>query len=320
MIRSIDADEYQAILPLPFTLAGNDNFGVNGTDISKRQTLLLSYHTGLPMLGAISARTSIINSKKTMELFSQYNRKKPIIDDIPDKRPLLVYYSNEPLSKNQKWMIDKAHLIKSNERFSLYKLFLDSLVSVNTNALYHSMRKNPKAFVLDSAIYQDTTNYFYFDSFDKNGAKISYKGTGSHTGMRNNKESIIKIPVGEIQPDQEYILSLWYYNKGINKTQNNIILEQSDKVKLYWDFVTMISNSEIIDGDWSLVEIPFKVRGEKFGINIMIDKNKSAKDSFYIDNLMIRRSDIEVYCIIKGSEGKDSTLFYNNQYIPFKEQ
>ena len=317
MIKSIDKDEYQAILPLPFTLAGNDNFGVDGTVLSKRQSLLLSYHTGLPMLGAISVRTSISNSKKTMQLFSQYNAEKPIINDMPNGKPLLVLYSNEPLSKNQKWIIDKAHLIKADKNFSLYKVFPDSLESVNTEALYHSICQDPRAFVLDSILIKDTTCYFYFDDFDEDETKIAYYGKGSFTGARNTKESIFKIPAGKIPPEQEYILSLWYYNKGINKTSNNIILEQSDGENLYWDYVTMISNSEVIDDDWSLVEIPFKVRGEKFSINVFLDKIKTAKDSFYIDNLMIRRSDIYVYSIIKDVEGQDSTLFYNNQHISF---
>jgi hypothetical protein len=85
--------------------------------------------------------------------------------------------------------------------------------------------------------------------------------------------------------------------------------EQSDS----WESTTFFPDqSEVINGDWSLVEGVFEVRNPQSRIYIATIGTKDAKGPLFLDELLIREKGTDVYRL----SPEDSSLFYNNHAVP----
>ncbi|MBK6965195.1 MAG: hypothetical protein IPH20_14970 [Bacteroidales bacterium] len=91
------------------------------------------------------------------------------------------------------------------------------------------------------------------------------------------------------------------------------IVEEYDEQADTWKSTTWFpEHSEVINGDWSLVEGVFEVSNPKNRIYIVTIGKKEAKEPLFIDDLLIRENGTDVYRFTVG----DSTLFYNNHSVP----
>ncbi len=81
------------------------------------------------------------------------------------------------------------------------------------------------------------------------------------------------------------------------------------------EWITGVTNpmsSMVIDGDWFLVEIPFKPKHADSKLEIFIKGRDDSKELIYVDDVMIYETGINYYK--KG----ENTLIHNNYFIPLK--
>jgi len=105
------------------------------------------------------------------------------------------------------------------------------------------------------------------------------------------------------------------YN-GIPDALNNwlrFIIEEFDESKNAWISTEILpEQSEVINGNWSLVEGTFEVMNSKSRIYITTKGKDDSKQPLYVDDLLIREVGVDVYKM----EG--NSLFYNNHDIKVK--
>ena len=119
LISQINPKDYQAIIALPFYHQGSENFSRPVTEPILTNSIMLSYHTGLPLVNANLTRLSIQESKNCIALIGPSKYKKDIEQDLVDTRPFLLVVSPFGLNRYEQDLIGKAQLLiqkKVNQR------------------------------------------------------------------------------------------------------------------------------------------------------------------------------------------------------------
>jgi hypothetical protein len=319
LLSHIESEKYQAIIPLPFYHGYSGEFERPSTSKTLRFSLLLSYYTGLPTISSSTSRTSKSESKKIVQLLSPTFIEKEIKKDFPNKKPFLLLYTNEELTENEKTILQKSVFLNDNADLGLYLLPFDSLF-VNEKEKYITAfeRNRHKMIQMGSFYVNDTNAHFIYESFDTLKTNIHKNGTGALQGLRKKYVTIKSFPERTFKPGIEYMVTVWFENTGWSKTQSSITIEEKFDNKVEWIKSARPMDSEIIEGEWTMVTLSFNVKNEKSLIKIFSKGNDRSKDTLYMDELLIRQKNDQIYRIqsVEGNNIKE--LFYNGFYISNK--
>ncbi|MFN8255204.1 MAG: hypothetical protein U0W24_05910 [Bacteroidales bacterium] len=277
-LKSISPESFQAILPLPFYHRGSENFSKSPTDKILLLSELLSYKSHLPLISSFLARSSIQESKNIMQILSPEEYTKPVIHDFKSKKPILILYSKESISEQEKAILQKSILLSDNMAFSLYSIQFDSLFKSTPSKM-----KEPTGIILK------------FD-FEQNTTKFSYRGKGSFKGNLKDYTKIATFLPEDLKPGKAYEISFWMYNCGDNCGQDAlnsmVFLDVYDmNGKSEWKSLTNPCWSEVIDGCWSKVTLKYSLainQALPLKINLVVKGPDFRNKDFYIDELILR--------------------------------
>ena len=111
---------------------------------------------------------------------------------------------------------------------------------------------------------------------------------------------------------------MWMYN-GVQDALNDwfpLIIEECDEAKnVSGSIICLPEESEVIFGNWSLVEGVFEVKNPKNKIYIITNGKDSYKEALFTDDLLIVEEGVDVYSL---NNNKDK-LFFNNHEILLKQ-
>lgn len=319
----IERSDYQAILPLPFYHKGSENFAVEGTDRILQASMTLAYHTRLPLWGNYATHTSIPESKKSMQTLSPGYYKKAIQSDIPSDKDVLVVYSKEALNRYEQAMLDKGRRVYAGEHFELYRLPVERIFEDTSNEeiqAFEQKRLHGELHKSGDFYVSDSPNVILYEGFEDSPAAYSVAGKGAYHGQENDRKALWTIPAGLLDPDTTYILSFWFSNFGKNFGQDitnvyvqiNEVLENGDRNRLK---ETRPASSMVINGDWSLVEMEFKPTNSNTAIEVYLRGPWRGKKDYFIDELLIRPRNVDVYQILEYQGDVITGLMKNNQRI-----
>ncbi len=314
-VNLINIKNYQAIIPLPFYHLGSEDFGITGSHESVKNSMLLSYHLNLPILGSMGSRTSINETKKSLSILLPNFYKKSIINDIPNKKDFLIVLSKGDKTNEENFILSKSKLILKTNEFSLYSIRYDDLFEYKKykQILLNKYKElNTALHKKNGFIFSDTSKYFRIETFNNLSSKIKFV-SGTKAIKKTKPTVLFKIKAGELSNTKNYILSFWAYNKGYGRTSFQVIWEEHDEInnKSNWHYSTDCRFSKTVKDNWSLIKFKFKPLNNKTSYNLYFPGRNNGVDSIYVDNIMLREADLDVYKKYK----KSNTLMFNNFFI-----
>ncbi|MFT4524777.1 MAG: hypothetical protein ACI85F_000925 [Bacteroidia bacterium] len=157
------SSDFQAILPIPFSLVGSEKIGLEGAQGSFTMAANASFSTGLPMFGGLMSRTSLSVTEKQAQLVAHPVITRAILDDLESDLPILVLRLNGDLTQGEQFIVDQGKEILSNESFTVYALELMDVSNASQNRLDLSeinaffsdasvITINPEQLLLDTVI------------------------------------------------------------------------------------------------------------------------------------------------------------------------
>lgn len=317
VLESIDIKEYQAIIPLPFFYYGSEAYSRPSQPHILKHAILFSAYTGLPQFSAYLTRTSVQESKNIIQLMSPSWHKKEIKKDIRSDKPFLIFRSDEELTIYEDMIINKAEMVFSSEDFSLFRLEKEDLFQHTTQAelmafslLSEDLSEN-QGFLLS-----DSSARIYYNSFEEHPCEPSFRGDGAYKGEKKGKNTFAEFPPGTFSANKEYLVSAWMYNntKDALNLWFRFMVEEYDEANDSWHITTTFpESSEVIYGNWSLVEMKFTVRDPSNWVYIVSKGNDNPKAPLYLDDLLIREAGVDVYKLEERDLG--TVLFRNNHEI-----
>ena len=323
LIEFVNQGKYQAIIPLPFYDIGSENFGVNGTDTIHKTSMILSYHTRLPIMGNYATRTSIWESKNLVQLLAPSFYEKEISQDIRNDEPFLVLYTHESLTKYETALLDLCDSLFTTDRYSLYSISPQRLFSNSAPDEISRFQVIKGQLTAHDGFFmspEDTGSVVIFNSFEEHHSAYTFRGSGACQGAMRSYNLLQDIDPSMLKEDTTYSLSFWMYNDGENFGQDAMntsvfIQTEDDSGNAEWIAQINPAGSTVINGSWSLVELDFTLTKRPAKVLVYLKGSSRSKKTFYIDDLLLRQKDVDVYRIDRERDGEIVELFMNNHAI-----
>lgn len=166
----INVEDYQAILPLPFSLVGSEKLGLSNGPWASSHSMDVSVATGLPLFGGHMSRSSWQSTEKQAQLVGHPILPKPIHSELKQDKYILVLWSYENLSLGEKAVRDLGKKLWNNKRFELFRIKPQDLLKVNSNFVSTLKDLNPHlveqpedsdAIFRSVAVHQNQGDKFY---------------------------------------------------------------------------------------------------------------------------------------------------------------
>lgn len=262
--NEFNANEFQAILPLPFYYIGSENFGKSGTEATYEASMLLSYHLKLPIIGSYLTRTGIQESKNSMQLFGLKPNEKVIFNQL-NKKPILTFHTSEALTKNE---LSIRNNLDSVGHFSYYWFY-----SGAPNQFKHGLETNTALF------------------------KTLYKSDSLETIFRAKPPIAVESTVEQYQllagpPEIQYDTNYTYLayaeisNTGENACQecmpNTFFVEQKLNNEIVWLNQCNPFNSLEVGDSSSVVTLEFKPKQANGSINLFLVGPKGNQRNYKV--------------------------------------
>jgi hypothetical protein len=314
-LSSVNAADYQAILPLPFYHVGSEAQTRVGSNASMLNSMRLAYFMNLPMIASSCARTSQIEAANVIQLLSPPSYKKTAEKLFRNTKPILLTYTKENLKEDEAGVLSRAKKIYSDEKLELYELPYDSLfrysgpdeIEAFTSKRNFLSRRN-------RILTDDTTSLVLMESFDNKSSGKIFRGRGAFEGIASDYNFFLRDTILPFDPALTYEVSFWYYNTGV--FINNMILFIQEKSP---DGLNpeIIGSSDLVEcsnivGNWSLVKCNFKLRNKGDRISVSIKGGDDVQLKIFADELMIRQSTNNVYQVASEENGHVKALIKNN--------
>jgi hypothetical protein len=320
-VKSINPTSFQAIITLPFYYQGSESFSRPRNNETVRASIIMSYHTGIPVICANLTRTSIWESKNIVQIISPSFYKKNIMKDMHDKRPFLVIRTRDLITKYEEGILQKCNIVYSSDEISIYSISRDELFRNNARTILNKyFQDKPSLFSRESFYLSDNSSFFFYDGFEGLKSDKPFRGKGGFQSIKKGTNTLAEFPPNTFSPVKKYHVSIWMFN-GIKDALNlwfRLMVEEYDKENRTYELTTIIpEQSEVIYGNWSLVEGSFQVKNTRDKVHIVTKGQNDSKAAFFADDLLVKEESTDVYKLNKIGD----TLFYNNHdVIPLKNQ
>lgn len=323
-------NEYQAIIPLPYYHIGSENFTKSATNKIYRLSMILSYHSGIPLMSNYSTNTSIPESKKLVQIISPgFYQPKLVREDIDSDKPFLIIYSNEGLSEFEKSILERGKKLYNDNDYSMFSITPDELfrnTSEEEIRNFEMLRNNLIAYngflitAKDDFKPVASDAIISYNSFEDSPQELAFRGNGSYLADMKNYNRLANIDISRIKKESPYIVSFWMYNEGGKYGQdvlNSMVFLEVEfpTIDNKWLSLTNPARSCVINGSWSLIELEFKLPDYADGLTLLLKGDNSSIKNAIIDDVLIRAKDTDVYKVIKEENGNVTELFKNNHKI-----
>ena len=286
LISQINPKDYQAIIALPFYHQGSENFSRPVTEPILSTSILISYHTGLPLMNANLTRLSIKESKNCIALIGPGRYKKEIEQDLVDSRPFLLLVCPNGLNRHEHDLIGKAQILIQKKVIACYVLNKERLFEQDKKVSYGQKY----VYASDTQKVKRPAGLIYQNCFENIRASHTYRGKGAFSAPKVGSHTIDEIAPGLFRSGAKYTFALWMYNDAqdqLNDWLRVVIEERDTSNQLIQETAFFPEQSACIDGSWSLVEGVFQVKSEHNRIVILTKGKETTKNLIYADELMI---------------------------------
>jgi len=316
LMEHIPAERYQAVIPMPFFNYGSESFTRGSKDGITRAVLPISYHKRLPILGSILSRVSIPESKKILQVVSPRFYPKTIKDDITDDRPFLIIRSAEDLSAYELDLLRSAIVVDTTTAIKVYELSKAELFRNTADEVWSRFRSRDDLLTgLSGFSTTDSLGRFAYFDFEERNTNITHNGKGALETTKLGEQLIASVSMAGLERGDQAIASLWMYN-GIEEALNQGLWLQvvqhvngKEHVARIWP-----NEAEVVDGDWSLVELPFTVLSDDPQLIIRTRCDHYIQRPMIVDDVLVRRADSDVYRSDSLPDGR-SVLFWNDHRV-----
>lgn len=315
-VKTIDPDQYQAIIPLPFYHMGSDNYGITPRCEMLSHSCLVSMKTGLPIMAIYLSRASVPQSIRNIALVMEPYREFEILQDLPVKKPFLIVAAKcHEYSPHETNLMQAGVKIDSTDAFYLVHLAYDSLVRIpekRSQEILHEFIRN-KFLHPDTVYLSDPLARVAGISFDNQGTGTGYRGNALYLPARSR--SVLfdhRVPYVTV-PD--HIFSFWFSPIDTDlfpKTRLELEWFDSLGVRYHYDNQMLGHWISTLDGSWGLIEYKFTLAhpGDRFRITVY-NTLLNRKKSYLIDELQIRPQNCDVYLTQGRDHSKNNRWFYS---------
>ena len=265
------------------------------------------------MAGELS-RVSVPESKKLTELMAPRYYPKPINADLTDDRPFLIVRCDDPLSVYEMDIMRDAVRVDSIPGIGLYTITRAMLFRQVNEERWRAFEERRSTLIArDGFLVSDDKMLFTHLDLDDHTSDITYRGSGASSSPKLGKHDLARMRLTGVRKGTPMIASMWMYNAFPEGLNMDMMLEVEQPVHQAESI--MPDHSEVIQGDWSLVELPFTTTCDDEDITLRTVCDGYIDRRVIVDEILVRPAALDVYRVERSTEGREE-LFYNDHRIP----
>ncbi len=202
-------DSFQAIIALPFTAVGSEKIWVGENALNTMvQAMRVSMNTKLPVVNALMSRTSWSQAFQQVKVTGGPFAQKTILQKAKTTKPfLLIHYTAEPISFNEKYLIENSTYISSMEGVNIYACYPAVLAKADM-VLRDSVKR-----ILSSMTGRDSvlgTNLQVYTTYlDEYPARNVLAGAGALYNNKISSDTFAVWQTSKYATDSLYEFSAW---------------------------------------------------------------------------------------------------------------
>jgi hypothetical protein len=273
--------------------------------------------TGLPLTSAMLTRTSLSQTINQLQLVTEPYRIPKIFADLPDDRPLLLFWDNVRVHEHGQRFLhlnQEAELLYANDWLHLYELPLSSfakrlenqIAAVSTALDTLPLREN-------NWQYQDSTAYFYYDDFATSPRTDAYFGLGEFAGEMAYWNRLVDT-VWNTNYTGELTISFWQYLNSDRSARTAISWIEYDPTtgeELFRQERTSRQTVQVFDDQgWGLIEFSLPRQRADSRIELIVRSDDDLTGPLRLDELLIRPAGMQLGRKLEGG------LWWNNRWYP----
>lgn len=277
----IEASNYEAILPLPFYYVGNENIQLGVDHAVFRESILLSNQTGIPLLSSSLSRTSNVDTRNIVSLFSPLLGRKELSSKLKGGK-VLILKSVASLNKYERRLLACSNFLFDQNGYGIYELDLQ---------VY--LKQRSEIVANDSLVEVTEKNITFFNDFDDIKTDTSFL-RGSYHGLKKE----YNIYYEKAHSNQDALdISFWYYVGEDNLSENNMIVEEIDTLtgRKEWTHDFNMVQTFVPMGNWQLIERKYEPNTWVNKIKIFSKASTRKDQRYYLDQLLIKKSGSQVF-------------------------
>lgn len=288
LIGFVKQEKFDAILFLPFQHMSSENIMLLGTEQGNYDAFLLSYHTGLPLMNAVTSRMSMTEAIKFNNFFSPEFIGKELCYDLPEDVKIAIVKNQDGIKYDERRLVHSSKKIFENGHF---KVFEYNNEAWNTRYYFDELTEADQLANVDVGMnWRADTNavWFTYESFDAEQGE-NFAGGGAMHKTKGGYDVVYELPVANLDSGM-YTVSFWYY-LGVDRPDVLAVAEQDsigDRKGLWFDTFE-VSQSTFIVNNWCFVSMDFYVSPDIEKLNLLITGNGNG-EPFYLDELLIYKS------------------------------
>ncbi len=316
VIEKLENESYQAIIPLPFYHFGSDDFIIEpDAQQSRLNSMLLTYHLKQKMLACNTGRTSGYETRQILQILLPNFYPKDFKEKVSREPFLIMYQKNEPIRKEEEQLLSKAEKIFETDHLWIGKISWEKLFEYSlADVLSKYVQYNENMYLKNDFLISDTTAFIYYNGFDDNPSPVAHSNQTALIGNKKEYTHLIDFKPNTLKENTTYTVSFWYYNVGHSRTHNVVVVEENNENhQVSWIQSVDTRFSYNVFGNWSFIEFDFTTKNNQCSYKIFAPPIKTWQDTFYIDDLLIRTKDVDVFKVFQ--KDKKGILLYNNHFI-----
>lgn len=316
-IDSVNWQEYQAILPIPYYNLGSDNFwwDVSGYIGQKSQTL--SMQTGLPMTAAMLTRTSLSETLNQLQLVTEPYRLPALLDDLPDDRPLLLAWDTERIKEygdRFDHLLEGAEPVHIDSPLILFRLPLGGFADRIDARLLRLQARLADTSLLQRGPWLSSDNRpFVYLPWEERAADRAYAAGGAFTG-RMETENVLLDTVMDATAADSLQLSCWMYLQADRyaRTEFTFAIRQGEQ-EIYRHTLPARELAGVFDpAGWALLEWPVVAvpEADRLHVHLTASLPLLGDRPLWVDELLLQPAGQELFRL------RGDSLWYNNRHYP----
>jgi|GEM_PF-914038 len=317
LIDRVDPKRYRAIIPIPHFLAGSDERLLLPDDNTMQLAMVLSYWTGLPMTAYSLARTSVTETIEQLGVMNAPWYERPIAAHYRPEDEFLLITDATPANDEEKRYLELAHPLASNGSISLASITAEVLFRDRTEELFTKLEALAGDSISNDWICSKKGATILHYPLDDPNSEHRYAGSGAYSGLKRNVNTLATVPAFTLQEGERYIASYWTYTPGALRSHALTCVAQREPTTGQEDWITCsdMRFARIVNGDWSLVELPFTVDRAEDEYRIFVEGRRTYQDTIWVDELIIRPDAATSFRVLEHDGERITKVIYNGHFL-----
>ena len=303
------------IASIPYFHNGSEEFLIPVHDEGLMMGQVMAYHTGSPMMSSSLTRTGLEEVRAGIAAFGPSWYARPELPHWAISDSLLVIAYDDASSPYDKAVWARARPFHREGRVQLGMLAVGDLLRDD-----RARTRNEVIASLDTAYrsggwhFSVPDTFVHYNGFEGTPVQNIYHGAGAFSGPKGTFNVLAEFAPNTFDSSSTYMASYWIYNRGPMRCHALAGVDEFNEIegKGYWDHYTDPRFVRTMDGDWSLVELLFRVRDPRSRVKLFVQGEPYYRDSIFVDELLVRKADVDVV----RDERPTGPIWWNGHRLP----